>query len=92
MFSTVQVVLDGVMASVLVITPKFRGFNLGQELWIFKGNQNSQHFGEDVRPSGPCRKALLLVSLIIQSKHEQRQLLRKTKFIISFAQFLLLCH
>jgi hypothetical protein len=67
MLSTVQVVLDGVMASVLVITPKFRGFNLGRELWIFKGNQNSQHFGEEVRPSGPCRKALLLVNNPIEA-------------------------
>jgi hypothetical protein len=42
-FELFFVVLGSVMASVLAIGPKVRGFKSDQGLWIFKGDKNSQH-------------------------------------------------
>jgi hypothetical protein len=54
-----EVVILGLVVSVLAIGPKVRGFWPGPGIWIFKGDKNPQpSFGGEVKPSAQCRKVL----------------------------------
>jgi hypothetical protein len=57
------------MVSVLPIEPKVYGFKPGRGRWTFKSHKNPQHapsFGEEVKPSAPCRKILRHVTNLFE--------------------------
>jgi hypothetical protein len=76
------VVLSGIMVSMLAIGPKVRGLEPVRGWGIFKGDNspNRASFGEEVKPSDPCRKIFRHVKNPSKYKH----ILRKAKFVISF--------
>jgi hypothetical protein len=54
------VILSGLVVSVLDIGPKVHRFNLGQGLWIIKGDKNPQQafLRRGSKAVGPCHKML----------------------------------
>jgi hypothetical protein len=79
------------MASVLANETKVRGFNPNQKRRSSKGDKNRQYafFLAEVKSSAPCPKILRHVKNTFQV---WTKILCKAKFIISFAQCLLLCY
>lgn len=58
-----SVVLGGLVIGVLTIGPKFRGFKPGRGQSVLREikARSTSPFGQEAKPSAPCRKILLHV-------------------------------